>query len=157
MSLAHAGLKTLKGLEHLLGGSSLTNVQLIGNLLMYDISALAGFFRCQADGSTQLDPDILVGTLGMHPIPLQPDDKGCTLNTPRQICQYIAASDRCPPGTEYIRYSDGTIQRIPSDIPTPAGLPPQSAPATAPVLAIADTPLAPGPPVALSLSIIGLG
>lgn len=134
MVLVLAELTSLAGFESLREGAESTKMEVLANFFLADISALSDFYKCLPDGTTLMDPDIVIGIFAMHPVPLQAGNGGCTLNTPRQICQYIAASDRCPPGTEYVRYADNTIQHVPSTIPggpsiSPAQPPPLPAPA----------------------------
>ena len=124
-----ADLQTLQGLEKLIPGSAVGNVQIINNLILSDFSALSGLFKCLPGGGTLMDASTVVGILAAHPVPLQPINHGCTLTNPRTICEYIADSSQCPNGTEYVRTKDGTIARVYRGVP----LAPIPAPAPAPM------------------------
>ncbi len=115
-----AGLQSLEGLEQLRAGTNISNIQILGNLILSNMTALSGFFRCLPGGGTELNASMVVGTLAAHPVPLQAISHGCTLNTPGTFCEYIADSSRCPNGTEYVKYPDGTIARVYEMAPTPA-------------------------------------
>lgn len=139
-------MKTLEGLEGLQGtdSDSVRNIQIINNLILSNISALSGLFKCQPDGGTELNATMVIGLVAAHPLPLQPIGHGCSLATPGTLCKYIADSTQCPEGTEYVRNNDGTIERVfhkaTGTVTDPAGseLP---APSLGPSLVPAQAPL----------------
>ena len=127
-----AGLKTLQGFERVGTGVIDGSVQVINNLLLPDYSGLSRYFSCRPDGTTSLDPSLVMGIVAAHPVRLQSLARGCSLTTLGHVCQYIRDDTRCPQGTEYYRTKDNTLQYIESSDYAPSPAPSDPSPAPSP-------------------------
>lgn len=121
-------MQSLAGLDGLRGGDVVKNIGILNNVLLSNISALAGLFRCQPNGGTLLNASMVVGLIVVHPKDLQAINHGCTLQTPDVLCKYIADNTQCPQGTEYIANRNGTFSRVYQTLSntTPPGISPVS-------------------------------